>query len=98
MFKFISILLISLVLTSAPVLAKKVEVASTQQTQQQTVHLNKASAEELSEVLTGIGLSKAHAIVSYRKANGPFKSVNELVNVKGIGAATIEKNLSKLAL
>ena len=98
MYKLISIFLISIVLTSAPVLAKKVEVASTQQTQQQTVRLNKASAEELSEVLTGIGLSKAQAIVSYRKANGPFKSINDLVNVKGIGAATIEKNLSKLAL
>jgi competence protein ComEA len=98
MFKLISIILISVVLSSAPALAKKVKAVSTEQHQQQTVHLNKASAEELSSVLTGVGLSKAEAIVSYRKSNGPFKTINDLVNVKGIGAATIEKNLTRLKL
>ncbi len=98
MFKLISIILIGIALSSAPVHAKKVQPTSTTQNQLQKVSLNKATAEELSTVLSGIGLSKAEAIVNYRKANGPFKSVSDLVNVKGIGPATIEKNFAKLVL
>ncbi len=56
------------------------------------VNVNTASAEEIAEALTGIGLSKAEAIVSYRQANGEFKHPDELVNVKGIGLRTLERN------
>lgn len=62
------------------------------------VNINKADAEEISTVLKGVGLKKAEAIVAYRKANGKFKSIEELAEVKGIGEATIEKNRSKLVL
>ncbi|HNL91858.1 MAG TPA: helix-hairpin-helix domain-containing protein, partial [Pseudomonadales bacterium] len=37
---------------------------------------------------------KAQAIVSFREQNGAFKSVDDLVNVPGIGPATLEKNRS----
>jgi len=55
------------------------------------VNINTADVETLAS-LNGIGPSKAEAIVAYREANGPFQSADELVNVKGIGAATVEKN------
>lgn len=55
------------------------------------VNINTASASQLAASLPGIGEVKAAAIVSYRNANGPFRSVDELINVKGIGEATLEK-------
>ena len=63
-----------------------------------SVNINKASAEEIAAVLTGVGDKKAADIVADRKANGAFKSVEDLARVKGIGPATIEKNLSKIKL
>ena len=54
------------------------------------VNINTASKDEL-DVLPGIGPVKAQAIVDYRKANGPFKSVEDLKKVNGIGDATFDK-------
>lgn len=48
------------------------------------VNINSATAAEL-ESVKGIGNSKAKAIVDYRDKNGPFKTVDDLKNVKGIG-------------
>jgi len=56
------------------------------------VNINQASAEEIALNVKGIGSSKAAAIVAYRDQNGPFTHVDELVNVKGIGLATVDKN------
>lgn len=56
------------------------------------VDINTADAAQLEKVLVGIGPAKAEAIVQYRKANGPFKSVDELALVKGIGLKTVERN------
>jgi competence protein ComEA len=55
------------------------------------VSINSADANLLSTV-PGIGPKTAEAIVAYREANGKFASINELVNVKGIG----EKKLAKM--
>lgn len=56
------------------------------------VNINTADAETISAELNGIGLSKAKAIVEYRKKHGPFKSADDLSLVKGIGEKTVEKN------
>ena len=56
----------------------------------QKVDVNTATAEKLQDV-KGIGPKKAEEIVKYRTANGPFKSVDDLANVKGIGEATVKK-------
>ena len=54
------------------------------------VNINTASQAEL-ETIKGIGPSKAQAIVDYRSKNGPFKSVDELDNVKGFGDKSVAK-------
>jgi len=62
------------------------------------VDINKASAEEISESLKGIGVKKAEAIVTYRKANGAFSSIDDLTNVKGIGEKTLAANKADIKL
>src|SRR5512137_2896910 len=54
------------------------------------ININTATQQEL-EALNGIGPVKAQAIIDHRKANGPFKSIEQLKDVKGIGDATFDK-------
>ena len=60
------------------------------------VNINTADAPTLAANLNGVGQTKAEAIVSYREANGPFHSIEDLALVKGIGAKTVEKNRENL--
>jgi competence protein ComEA len=62
------------------------------------VNLNTADESTLERELVGVGAVKAKAIVEHRQANGPFTSVDELLEVKGIGAATLDKNRAKLTV
>ena len=62
------------------------------------VNVNQADAATLAKSLNGIGLGKAHAIVAWREAHGPFKKVDDLRHVKGIGKATIERNRGTIVL
>lgn len=62
------------------------------------VNLNAANAETLRRDLFGIGAAKARAIVAYRESNGPFTAVDELLEVKGIGKALLEKNRERLVI
>jgi len=57
---------------------------------QGVVNVNTASMEEL-QLLPGVGPSRAHAIVAARRTRGGFQSVDELVEVKGIGQATLDR-------
>lgn len=62
------------------------------------VNINTADAMTLQKELIGIGKNKADAIVAYRESNGQFTSVDELIEVKGIGKAILDKNREKLSL
>jgi competence protein ComEA len=60
------------------------------------VDINSADAETIAAELKGVGLSKARAIVEYRKKHGPFRSPGDLSLVKGIGERTVEINRSDI--
>jgi len=61
------------------------------------INLNTAGVEELT-TLPGIGPSYAKRIVEYREKNGPFKRVEDLLNVQGIGEKTLEKIRDKVTV
>lgn len=62
------------------------------------VNLNSADAATLERELVGIGAAKAQAIIVHRETVGAFSSVDELLEVKGIGAAILEKNRDRLSV
>ena len=63
-----------------------------------TVNINSADADTLAAGLNGVGQTRAMEIVRYREAYGPFASVEELTEVKGIGKSTLEKNRALITL
>jgi len=67
-------------------------------TQAEVVEINQATATELATHLKGIGETKAKAIIDYRKKHGPFKSHDELLNVKGIGEKTLQANRKNIII
>ncbi|QFT54345.1 ComEA family DNA-binding protein [Microbulbifer sp. THAF38] len=75
--------------------AEEIEVA---QQDSIAVNVNSASAAELADRLVGIGEAKAQLIIEYREQHGPFTSLDQLLNVKGIGAATLDKNRERIRL
>ena len=67
---------------------EKIETENTQTTSK--ININTATTEEL-QALSGIGETKAQAIVDYRTQNGKFEAIEDLKNVSGIGDSTFEK-------
>ena len=62
------------------------------------VNINTADAMTLAANIKGVGAKKAQAIIQYRKAHGPFKRVDDIVKVKGIGSKLLEKNRADLLI
>jgi len=62
------------------------------------VDINKADAATLDRVLVNVGPSKAEAIVAHRKEKGPFRSAEQLAEVRGIGLKTVESNRDRIVL
>jgi len=60
------------------------------------VNVNTATAAEIQSKLVGIGAKKAEAIVQYREKHGNFTAAEQLLEVQGIGKATLEKNRERL--
>ena len=61
------------------------------------IHLNNATAEQL-QTLPGVGPALSERIVSYREEHGPFQTVDQLAEVKGIGAAKLAKLKEQLTI
>ncbi|HHI93651.1 MAG TPA: hypothetical protein ENK04_09100 [Gammaproteobacteria bacterium] len=62
------------------------------------VNINTADASTLAAELNGVGAAKAAAIVAYRESNGPFKQLEDLLQVKGVGEKILEKNRAILVI
>ena len=60
------------------------------------ININTADAATLDRVMDGVGPAKAAAIVEHRRVHGPFRSIDQLVNVKGIGPTTLELNRARI--
>lgn len=69
-----------------------------QQASKGKIDINKADAAAFQDAMIGVGELKAKAIVEYREANGAFSSVDDLLQVKGIGAKTLEANRDRLSV
>lgn len=59
------------------------------------INVNTADAETLMSI-QGVGEKRAEAIIDYREENGPFSSVEELMNVDGVGQMTLDNNRDML--
>jgi len=62
------------------------------------INLNTTDAATLDRVMDGVGPAKAAAIIEHRRVHGPFRSVDQLIDVRGIGLATLERNRSRLVV
>jgi len=82
---FHSLLLSTILLLSTSAFAEK-------------ININTANADQIASAMSGIGDSKAKAIVEYRSSHGKFKTIDSLENVDGIGEKTIEKNKDNIML
>jgi competence protein ComEA len=60
------------------------------------VNINTADAETLAQSIQGVGPARAKAIVAYREKHGPFRSVDDLALVQGIGEKMIDNNRDRL--
>jgi competence protein ComEA len=90
-------LLTSLLLLTTNVISAESKVTTNVEVMQQNVHLNKSTIDDL-VTLKGIGHKKAQAIVTYRQQIGGFKSVSELIKVKGIGEKILSDNKDRLKI
>ena len=94
---FLAILTAISLLSTVPAWADSVEPETTTAVILH-VDINTDSAEKMADLLNGVGMKKANAIVSYRQQYGQFKTVDDLLNVSGIGPATLEKNRSAIVI
>ena len=62
------------------------------------VNINTASAQEMADKLDGIGPALGQRIVDYRTSNGPFKDIEEIKNVSGIGDKRFEAIKNKISV
>lgn len=62
------------------------------------ININKADGETLVAELKGIGIKRAKAILAYRNEHGPFKSIDDLIKIKGISKRIVDQNRNKITV
>jgi len=62
------------------------------------ININTADAAAFDRVMDGVGPAKSAAIVEHRRVHGPFRNVDQLIDVRGIGLATLERNRARLVV
>jgi len=90
-------ILAAALLVAAPVITAAQELPETTETVSQ-LDINKADAAAIASALDGVGIVKAQEIVAYREMFGSFKTVEELLEVNGIGTATVERNRHRILI
>ncbi|MEE8233109.1 MAG: ComEA family DNA-binding protein [Gammaproteobacteria bacterium] len=64
----------------------------------EAININTADKDALMSAIKGVGEKRAEAIIAYREQNGPFKSIEELAEVRGVGASIVEANMDNLSI
>lgn len=89
--------LTAFIMLFTPLLIAAQELPETTQ-QVEQLDINSADAATIAASLDGVGLVKAREIVAYREMFGNFRAVEELLEVKGIGAATVDRNRNRIVI
>jgi len=63
-----------------------------------SVNINSADSQTLARTIDGVGEKLGAAIVKHRQLHGPFKNIEELIDVKGVGPKLVERNRDRLRL
>ncbi|RUO81563.1 DNA uptake protein [Idiomarina tyrosinivorans] len=93
-----SVALAAALTCSSVVLPLQAATVPQQQTVDESIDINTASPEAIAAAMRGVGLRKAERIVALREKLGGFTSLEQLLEVKGIGQRTLEKNKANLRL
>ena len=64
----------------------------------ETININTADKESLMSEIKGVGEKRAEAIIAYREEHGPFKSIEELAEVRGVGPSIVESNMDNISI
>jgi len=91
---FIQLLTIMIAFTiafSMPAVAASKKVQTTVSKEEVKINVNESDAKTILKKIKGIGKAKATAIVNYREQFGTFKSIDELINVRGISKQLLEQ-------
>lgn len=64
----------------------------------EAININEANKETLMNAIKGVGEKKAAAIIIYREKNGPFKSIDDLANIKGMTQEMVDKHREILTI
>lgn len=87
---------IAMLLATTPVASSAQEQSKEEGALQ--VNINKADEQVIADVLVGVGAAKAKAIVQFREEHGPFTSIDQLLDVNGIGESTLTTNRERITL
>lgn len=93
---FLKALCLSLAVLAAPFVLAQEDGSAPMPPETEQVNINRADAATIAEMLDGVGMARAEAIVDWREEYGEFRSLEDLTQVSGIGEATVRRNQEKI--